>query len=187
MKFYTNLKPVAFIAVMILLLNSCSNERYGHIQRGNAKAKDIAKIEKENSVPVTEATDIAPVTALSTEKTNVTEANTGFNASKAVKAINAKVVRNVFVKNAIKNVVNSHLPEIKYTAPYEFKKGSGTHKKHAVDHALLIILAIFLPPLAVGLASDWQDSTALIINILLTVFTCIGGIIHALIYVSNNR
>lgn len=52
------------------------------------------------------------------------------------------------------------------------------------DKALLIILAILIPWLAVGLATDW-DVKQLIINLLLCL-TCIGGIIHALVVVNRN-
>ena len=52
------------------------------------------------------------------------------------------------------------------------------------DKGLLIVLAIFIPWLAVGLATDW-DVKQLVINLLLCL-TCIGGIIHALIVVNRN-
>ncbi|MCX7651351.1 MAG: YqaE/Pmp3 family membrane protein [Bacteroidia bacterium] len=49
---------------------------------------------------------------------------------------------------------------------------------------LLIVLAIFIPWLAVGLATDWEFKHVLI-NILLGLFTCLGGIIHAIIIVNK--
>lgn len=44
---------------------------------------------------------------------------------------------------------------------------------------LLIILAFIFPPLAVGLASDW-DVTKLLISILLSIFFWVPGVIYAL-------
>ncbi|MCX7605765.1 MAG: YqaE/Pmp3 family membrane protein [Bacteroidia bacterium] len=49
---------------------------------------------------------------------------------------------------------------------------------------LLIVLAILIPWLAVGLATDW-DLKHVVINLLLGIFTCIGGIIHAIIIVNK--
>lgn len=49
---------------------------------------------------------------------------------------------------------------------------------------LLILLAFLIPWLAVGLATDWE-AEHLIVNILLSVFTCLGGLIHAIIIVNK--
>lgn len=50
---------------------------------------------------------------------------------------------------------------------------------------LLIVLAILVPWLAVGLAIDWELKHV-IINLLLGMFTCLGGIIHAIIIVNKH-
>ena len=48
-----------------------------------------------------------------------------------------------------------------------------------VDKVVLYILAVVLPPVAVGLHTDWE-STPVLINIILTVLVVwIGGIAHA--------
>jgi uncharacterized membrane protein YqaE (UPF0057 family) len=61
-------------------------------------------------------------------------------------------------------------------------------KKSKADDTtiLLYILCFFLPPIAVGLATNWEEKT-LIISIILTLLCFIPGIIHALIVVSDNR
>ena len=46
---------------------------------------------------------------------------------------------------------------------------------------LLVILAILLPPLAVGLKSGFGKS--FVINIILTIFFWIPGVIHAFIVI----
>jgi uncharacterized membrane protein YqaE (UPF0057 family) len=50
-----------------------------------------------------------------------------------------------------------------------------------VNKLLLVILAIFLPPLAVGLKSGIGKS--FVINIILTILLWIPGVIHALIVI----
>ncbi|MCX6182821.1 MAG: YqaE/Pmp3 family membrane protein [Bacteroidetes bacterium] len=47
---------------------------------------------------------------------------------------------------------------------------------------LLIILCFIIPPVAVGLATNWEI-TPLVINILLTFLFWLPGVIHALIVV----
>lgn len=50
---------------------------------------------------------------------------------------------------------------------------------------LLYILAVLIPFVAVGIVTDWELKKVLI-NILLTIFTCgIGGIIHAFIMIRD--
>ncbi len=53
------------------------------------------------------------------------------------------------------------------------------------DKILLIVLALFIPPVAVGLASDWKDTKALILSIILTLLCGIPGIIYAFIYLNK--
>ncbi len=50
-----------------------------------------------------------------------------------------------------------------------------------VNKLLLIILAFFLPPLAVGLNSGFGQS--FVINLILTLLFWIPGVIHALIVI----
>lgn len=187
MKLFTNLKSLAIITILTIFLASCSGERYGSIQRGAVKATSIAKVEKANPSITAPADEPNVVTSESVEQTTAPETVTIFNAVHGVKVMNNRIVRNAFVKNAIKNVVNANYPEVTYSNPYELKKGSGVAKTHEVDHVLLILLAILIPPVAVGLASDWSDTTAIIINLILTILCWIPGIIHALIYISKHR
>jgi uncharacterized membrane protein YqaE (UPF0057 family) len=182
MKFSTNLKSFAIIAILTVFLASCSGERYGSIQRGSVKSKAIAKVEKANPSITNQTEEQSAVTPESVEKTEAPEVITSFNAANAIKIMNSRIVKNAFVKNAIRNAVRANVPEVKYSSPYEFKKGTGINKKHEVDYILLIILAILIPPVAVGLASDWDDTTAIIINLILCILCWLPGVIHALIY-----
>ncbi|HAA10809.1 MAG TPA: YqaE/Pmp3 family membrane protein [Cytophagales bacterium] len=49
----------------------------------------------------------------------------------------------------------------------------------AVDKTVLYILAIFIPPLAVGLHTDWSMST--VWNVVWCLFGYLPGIVHAFI------
>ncbi|MFN5417071.1 MAG: YqaE/Pmp3 family membrane protein [Flavobacteriia bacterium] len=51
---------------------------------------------------------------------------------------------------------------------------------------LLYILCIFIPPVAVGLATDW-DITTVVINVLWCLLCGLPGIIHAFIVVSREN
>ncbi|MDI1234067.1 MAG: YqaE/Pmp3 family membrane protein [bacterium] len=53
-----------------------------------------------------------------------------------------------------------------------------------VPLVLIYILCFFIPPIAVGLITDW-DATPVISNILWTLLCGIPGIIHALIVVGR--
>lgn len=72
------------------------------------------------------------------------------------------------------------------TALRQLKKERKTGKRNAktddTELILLVILCFLLPPIAVGLATDWE-TTPLIISILLTIFFWIPGVIYALIVV----
>lgn len=54
-----------------------------------------------------------------------------------------------------------------------------------IDPILLYLLAFFIPPVAVGLVTDW-DMGQVVLNIILWALCVIPGIIHALIVVSKN-
>ncbi|HIP35519.1 MAG TPA: YqaE/Pmp3 family membrane protein [Crocinitomix sp.] len=54
-----------------------------------------------------------------------------------------------------------------------------------MDPILLYLLAFFIPPVAVGLVTDW-DMGQVVLNIILWALCVIPGIIHALIVVSKN-
>ena len=68
----------------------------------------------------------------------------------------------------------------------ESKKLSHTKKGSDVPFVLLVILCFIIPPVAVGLATDW-DLTPVLWNIVWCVICGVPGIIHALIHVTRNR
>ncbi len=191
MKSFSSLKSLALISAVVLFLASCSNERYGSIQRGNVKAKEIAKV--ENSTPAasqvntTEATE----TPALTEVGNTLEIAPAFNADQAVKTVEqSNVSKQVTTKSIAKMFKNNStfVPNAKITAPFTIAKAlkhSGSNS-HAIEKIVLILLAILIPPVAVGIVSDWDDTNAIILNLVLTILCWIPGIIHAIIYVNKN-
>lgn len=191
MKSFSSLKSLAIISAVVLFLASCSNERYGSIQRGNVKAKETAKVEKStpaaSEVNTTEATE----TAALAEAGNAVEIAPAFNAEQAVKTVEqSNVAKQLTTKSIAKMFKNksTFVPNAKITAPFTIAKAlkhSGSNN-HAVEKIVLIILAILIPPVAVGIVSDWDDTNAILLNLLLTVLCWIPGIIHAIIYINKN-
>jgi uncharacterized membrane protein YqaE (UPF0057 family) len=64
------------------------------------------------------------------------------------------------------------------------KQMTKPNKTADTDMLLLYILCIFIPPIAVGLATDW-DATPVISNILWCLLCGLPGIIHAFIVVNR--
>ncbi|MFD1552244.1 YqaE/Pmp3 family membrane protein [Putridiphycobacter roseus] len=64
------------------------------------------------------------------------------------------------------------------------KKNTSDSSENSADDLLilLVILCFLLPPIAVGIKTDW-DITKLLISILLTIFFWLPGIIYALLVV----
>ncbi|MFT5820769.1 MAG: uncharacterized membrane protein YqaE (UPF0057 family) [Crocinitomix sp.] len=67
----------------------------------------------------------------------------------------------------------------------DFLKRDKQQLKSGDNTILYYILAILLPPLAVGLVTDW-DVLLVVISVLLWLFFILPGIIHAIIVVKNN-
>ena len=65
------------------------------------------------------------------------------------------------------------------------KKVSSEDNSDEIEPILLYILCFVFPPIAVGLATDWNTNDV-ILNIVLCLLCGLPGIIHALIVVSKN-
>ena len=146
--------------------------------------ENLAKVE-DNDVTSKENISISQVPSVQTE-----EITTTASISTEQEAVNAPentvVNQSVKKENATSSAVRS--TETKKTASLSFKKTIikqaarklTSNKNNAPDEILLIILCFFIPPVAVGLKTDW-DTRTVVINILLTLLCGIPGIIHALI------
>lgn len=100
-----------------------------------------------------------------------TESN--YNVEKASEKVQAKLI----VKDKIKVV----------KAVNKVKKAAKRSDADGIPTVLLFVLAVLLPPLAVGLVTDWELEATLI-NVGLTLLLCwLPGIIHAIIVVNRER
>jgi len=66
------------------------------------------------------------------------------------------------------------------------KKATKRSDADGIPTVLLFVLAVLLPPLAVGLVTDW-DLEQTLISVGLTFLCWLPGIIHAIIVVDRNR
>jgi uncharacterized membrane protein YqaE (UPF0057 family) len=87
-------------------------------------------------------------------------------------------------KLGIKGAVALKMAQHKIKQNYRAMQ-DGNGEKSDLDKSTYIILAIFIPFLAVGLATDWEGNDW-IIALLLNVLTCwLGGFIYALVKMKN--
>ena len=68
----------------------------------------------------------------------------------------------------------------------QVKKAAKRGDADGIPTVVLFILAVLLPPIAVGLVTDW-DLEETLINVGLTFLCWLPGIVHALIVVSRER
>lgn len=68
----------------------------------------------------------------------------------------------------------------------KMKKAAKRGDADGIPTVLLFVLAVLLPPLAVGLVTDW-DLEQTLISLGLTILCWLPGIIHAIIVVDRNR
>ncbi|MFN5346236.1 MAG: YqaE/Pmp3 family membrane protein, partial [Bacteroidota bacterium] len=68
----------------------------------------------------------------------------------------------------------------------KLKKAAKRGDADGIPTVVLFILAVLLPPIAVGLVTDW-DLEQTLINVGLTFLCWLPGIVHAIIVVSRAR
>ena len=195
------MKKIVFLgAVISLIATSCTVQKrvynsgyhvtWNHSQKGEDQEKLVEKISEKEVVSI----EIKSNNVLSSENENglivpvsyrqqdeivsQNDSPSNFSNKKDVKSVlisDSKNERNSFRKND--NTFS------KITSFKSLKKSS----KAPMDEftILLIILCFLIPPLAVGLATNWE-TTPLIISLILTFLFWIPGIIYALIKVNQN-
>lgn len=184
--------PAIAALVLAVTFNSCSMEKR-HYMKGfyieRNGHKEITATPSKHQVAVENAAvaeikkESAPVTTIVAAEENV-----------AVQPVAAPVNNTPVVSNkAVVEKIKSSAPVTTVKADKKsdrptISKGKaskqGKPASQMPDKGLLIVLAIFIPWLAVGLATDWE-AKPLIINLLLSL-TCIGAIIHAIVVVNKN-
>jgi uncharacterized membrane protein YqaE (UPF0057 family) len=95
---------------------------------------------------------------------------------------NATIISNKTVSSANEKGETSVKKIYKVKNLKEIHKITKSKKADDVEFLLLVILAILLPPIAVGLVTNWDPRTTLL-NVLLTLLCFVPGVIHALIVV----
>lgn len=122
--------------------------------------------------------DAVSITEPTREETKVVVAETPGSVKEASETTASKTIQH-YTKAEKKQIVQ---------AAKEFKKQTKKAQKEGnsgPEPILLYILCFIIPPVAVGLATDWETKPV-IINIILTLLCGIPGIIHAIIVVSKN-
>jgi uncharacterized membrane protein YqaE (UPF0057 family) len=132
-----------------------------------------------NSDAVT-ATDAAPAEVAAIE-TTVTESAAAAEETTTAAPGAKHTQKHVTVTKAEKKELIKAAKEYKKAVKKSNKKQGGND----TEVILLYILCFIIPPVAVGLATDWETKPVLI-NILLTLLCGIPGVIHAIIIVSRN-
>ncbi len=140
-----------------------------------ANSEDVASLENAKEI------ENEPFVIINSENSNdsfsytTTELEKKNNSSlnSAYKSLNSSRGKNTMSKYmAIKKIAK--------------KSTKSTSSDADVLLILLVVLCFFIPPLSVGIASDW-DLTKLLISILLTVFFWIPGVIYALYIVLKDK
>ena len=156
----------------------------------DAVEEEVAEIEKATPSVVEVVSNDVKVQEVATPQTenayeeletensvaSVNEINTPINATRST-VINSTTSNEKTV--ASQKAVNKK--EIKKETKKQNKKSSSD-----VPIVLLYILCFLIPPLAVGLATDW-DLTPVLWNLVWCLLCGFPGIIHAIIHVSRNR
>lgn len=183
------------VTVIALSFTSCSVEKRHYMNGyhlewfGDKKdAKDQATVKttkavvaEESAVAVQEESQISPV-APATEIAPVQKSVAAPVALAKTKTVAAKSVSANSVVSKSNN--NGTVAAVKSVVKQGKKEMNSKPASDKPSKGLLILLAILIPWLAVGLATDWEVKP-LIINLLLSL-TCIGAIIHAIVIVNRN-
>jgi uncharacterized membrane protein YqaE (UPF0057 family) len=184
--------PALAVLVLAVTFNSCSMEKRHYMKgyymsKNNNKevtakpsVKQVAAIENAAIVEVKQ--ESAPVATTSNEAVAVQPVIMNENNTPVV--LNKAVVENVKSSTPVTTVKSDKKSDRPTISKGKAAQKAKNHGSQMPEKGLLILLAIFIPWLAVGLATDWEIKP-LLINLLLSL-TCIGAIIHAIVIVNRN-
>lgn len=186
----TRIKSVLLFVIAMIAISSCTMEKR-HYQAGyyidwgkNASNQPTAQKHIKNQ----KAESIASVQliASSKEELAVKESKSDLSASNSTSFVPAKAVS--LNTSAKKTEVAAPNKISKYKAYKALKKAVKEHKSGDSDipEIILILLCIFLPPIAVGIMTDWEFEPVAI-NILLCLLCWLPGIVHAFILYDRGR
>ncbi len=176
-------KALFIVAGAMLLLASCQIERRHHLggfyvhKNGKVNTTAVGKHEQGVNVVNENAAAVTPVV----NETQVTQPVSAPQVTLAPKGVtNRPVVATPAIEE--KAVAAEVQTSVKATTVFEKAAQREAAKGGDVDPVVLIILAIFLPPLAVYLyEGSWTKRCT--VNVILTLLCGLPGMIHALIVV----
>jgi uncharacterized membrane protein YqaE (UPF0057 family) len=196
MKMITKSKAIALLLVTVIVGSCATNDvvsgglfskrKYnkGFHYNGGGKTK-TSDTEASNTILKTEEVatnnsktaekELITIPAINIEEKTVE--NVVFNENKVEAVVITESKTQKSLKNTVKNTTVKPTFAQKVISKAILKKANDSKK--GIDPILYIVLCIFISPVAVGLATDWNVKDV-VINLLLCL-TCIGGIIHAFI------
>jgi len=205
MKKLSLLLVVAFMSTLIL--DSCSvqkryhrkgfNVNWNHTSIGGKKDKNKVaydsseeEIAEVTEVKATENVVKNEMSAYSNEATSDLASTTDeISVVTSLPAENKFVEKKSTEKQVENKIINGSKKMLKKIIPSVKAKNqvkTNSNNSSDVPIVLLYILCFIFPPVAVGLATDW-DLTPVLWNIVWCVLCGLPGVIHALIHVSRNR
>ena len=183
-------KHLLFLLLISLIgISSCTMEKrqyqsgYYIDWKNNSKNTAVERTRNDNLDKInTKTIDQSPFSASTNEgiiltSSKISDVSTFKTEQKAneVKASD-KAQTKLTLKDKIKVV----------KAVNKMKKAAKRGDADGIPTVLLFVLAVLLPPLAVGLVTDW-DLEQTLISLGLTFLCWLPGIIHAIIVVDRNR
>lgn len=189
------MKKLFYLLAITLFVSSCSTTNFINKKKnfnGNQLTfghKDVEKkeVKQVKQVNFLEKQDIKAINNVAV----VAENNS--DDVKPLKRIFKSAAKNLIKSDAVAaQTVNAEKVVGDFIIPaYEkasFSQGDYTKasSRRGPDKALLIVLAFFVPWIAVGLATDW-DVMPIIYNLLWTILCGFPAIIHAIVVISRMR
>ena len=175
--------------ITIIGITSCTMEKR-HYQSGyyidwknNVKNTAVERTKTDNVDKINSKTiDQSPFSASTNEDIVLTSSKTSDIAIIKTES-NSNIVK-ASEKAKTKLTVKDQIKVVK--AVNNMKKSAKHGDADGIPTVILFILAVLLPPIAVGLVTDW-DLEETLINVGLTFLCWLPGIVHALIVVSRQR
>ncbi len=183
-------KHLLFLLLISLIgISSCTMEKR-HYQSGyyidwknSAKNTAVERTKTDNLEKINAKTiDQSQFFASTNEDIVLTSSKTSDVAT--IKTENISNVVKASEKAKTKLTVKDKIKVAK--AVNKMKKAAKHGDADGIPTVLLFVLAVLLPPLAVGLVTDW-DLEETLINVGLTFLCWLPGIVHAIIVVSRAR
>jgi len=193
---------VAFISTLIL--DSCTvqkryhrkgfNVNWNHTSIGGKKDKNKLNNDFEEEIAELK-TNNSPLNEVKSENSNYSNELFADSENRYVELSNSAKESTISSNNQafISKIKTNEITTSKSSQAADKKltkkkiiKNSKKNNSSEVPTILLFILCFLIPPLAVGLATDW-NLTPVLWNIVWCILCGVPGIIHAIIHVLRNR